>query len=380
MPFQLSIPFDDISPLNIAITARSSALFVSLQVLLRHNPLCKLASTARWPCGVRMAAEDSLAAELTKLSVAIPATVSTQVLESQEHLESILVTLWPCEWMALPLLSKTTHRICKELGHRCAERHGIRRCRPADCRSPLRTLAATAHVYLFGGVKDGTMARHLYVLPADDAGSGSGDAGAVDEERAGRDRYILQVRAEAITAFPGRLQLEHRFATMAEADAGAERVQRDGVSYRDVSVHDSWGLRQLPLPPLPHTAEYEIAAAAAGGCLYVTGDAGQLAPGQAWNWLEGVTPPLSHISDQEAHTARYDVGAGVWARVAAPPPPDDGHATPKSGCLGTHRGALVHTGGCSLALTQSGRMPGVDEFEPWSTAWLSAHSRKGTEP
>ena len=354
----LTQKFDDISPLNTAITARSSR--------------------------ARMAArEDSLAAGLSKLSVAIPATVSTQVLESQEHLESILVALWPCEWMALPLLSKTTHRICKELGHRCAERHGIRRCRPTDCRSPLRTLAATANVYLFGGGKDSTMARHLYVLPADAAGSGSGDAGAVDEERAGCDRYILQVRAEANTASPGRLLLEHRFATWAEAAEGYERVQRDGVSYRDVSIHDSWGLRQLPLPPLPHTAEYEIAAAAAGGCLYVTGDATrQLAPGQAWNWLdlEVLHYLLGGVSDQEAHTARYDVGAGAWARVAAPPPPDDGHATPTSGCLGSYRGALVHTGGSSLSLTQSGRNPGVDEDEPWSTSWLSARSRKGMEP
>merc|ERR1712086_378378 len=56
-----------------------------------------------------------------------------------------------------------------------------------------------------------------------------------------------------------------------------------------------------------------------------------------------------------------DVGAGAWARVAAPPPPDDGHATPTSGCLGSYRGALVHTGGSSLSLTQSGRNPGVDE-------------------
>ena len=267
--------------------------------------------------------EDSLATGLSKLSVAVPAAVSTQVLESQEHLESILVALWPCEWMALPLLSKTTDRICKELGHRCAERHGIRCCRPTDCRSPLRTLAATAHVYLFGGVADSTMARHVYVLPAEAAGSGPGDAGAVDEERARRGRYVLQVRADGV----GPLQAEQRFETRAEADAGWDRLQREGFSWRNQSLHDSWGIRQRPLPPLPDPAESEIAAAAAGGCVYVTGDATrQLGPGQAWNWLDGEMPVRCGISDQEAHTARYDIGAGAWARVAAPPPPDEAHS------------------------------------------------------
>jgi hypothetical protein len=313
--------------------------------------------------------EGSLATGLSKLSVAIPATVSTQVLESQEHLESILVALWPCEWMALPLLSKTTHDICNELGHRCAERHGIRVCRPTGCRSPLRTLAATAHVYLFGGVEDSMMARHVYVLPADAAGSNSGDAGGVDEEQAGRDRYILHVKAE------GRLPLEYRYATRAEAGAECVLQGREGGGSVEPTVHDSWGLWQLPLPPLPDTAEYEIAAAAAGGCLYVTSDpTRQLAPGQAWDWLEGVRPLLARITEQEAHTARYDVSVGAWARVAAPPPPDARHATPRSGCLGSYRGALVHTGGSSLALTQSGRMPDVGEFAASDDAWLDQHS------
>ena len=310
------------------------------------------------------AAEDSLATGLSKLSVAIPATVSTQagmaklgatpatvpaqmllstqVLESQEHLESILAALWPCEWMALPLLSKTTHHICKELGHRCAERHGIRSCRPTDCRSPLRTLAATAHVYLFGGMEDSTMARHVYVLPADATAS---------------------------------------FATRAEA-ADAARYIRAGLVGMDSvqsSVHDNWGLLQLPLPPLPDTAHAdEIAAAAAGGCLYVTSDATrQLAPGQAWNWPEDAAPYLTHITEQEAYTARYDIGVGAWGQVAAPPPPDERHATPKSGCLGSYRGALVHTGGSSLALTQ-GRTPGDEDHLswPWDSADMSVHSSR----
>ena len=273
--------------------------------------------------------EDSLATGLSKLSVAVPAAVSTQVLESQEHLESILAALWPCEWMALPLLSKTTDRICKELGHRCAERHGIRCCRPTDCRCPLRTLAATAHVYLFGGVADSTMARHVYVLPAEAAGSGPGDAGADDEERARRGRYVLQVRADGV----GPLQAEQRFEARAEAKAARDRLQREGVNrvepvhFHDLSIHDSWGIRQRPLPPLPDPAQYEIAAAAAGGCVYVTGDATrQLGPGQAWNWLDGEMPVRCGISDQEAHTARYDIGAGAWARMAAPPPPDEAHS------------------------------------------------------
>ena len=335
------------------------------------------------------AAEDSFATGLSKLSVAIPATVSTQVLESQEHLESILVALWPCEWMALPLLSKTTHHICKELGHRCAERHGIRSCRPTGCRSPLRTLAATAHVYLFGGMEDSTMARHVYVLPADAAASGSGDAGGVDEEQAGRDRYVLQVKAE------GRLRLERRFTTRAEAADAAEDVQQERghlwprigsptwthelPEYAQPSVHDSWGLLQLPLPPLPDTAHAdEIAAAAAGGCLYITSDSTrQLAPGQAWNWPEDAAPYLTHITEQEAYTARYDIGVGAWGQVAAPPPPDERHATPKSGCLGSYRGALVHTGGSSLALTQ-GRTPGDEDnlSWPWDSADMSAHSSR----
>lgn len=321
--------------------------------------------------------EDSLVTGLSKLSVAVPAAVSTQVLESQEHLEAILVALWPCEWMALPLLSKTTDRICKELGRRCAERHGIRCCRPTDSRCPLRTLAATAHVYLFGGVADSTMARHVYVLPAEAAGSGPGDAGAVDEERAGRERYVLQVRPHGV----GPLQSELRFETRAEALAGQCRLEREGVSWRDLSIHDSWGIRQLPLPPLPDPAQYEIAAAAAGGCVYVTGDATrQLGPGQAWNWLEGETPLRCDISDDEAHTARYDIGAGAWARLAAPPPPDEAHATPASGSLGSYRGALVHTGGSSLALTQLGRLPGADEVEPWDQSMLSVQSRLETGP
>ena len=325
--------------------------------------------------------EDSLATGLSKLSVAVPAAVSTQVLESQEHLESILVALWPCEWMALPLLSKTTDRICKELGHRCAERHGIRCCRPTDCRCPLHTLAATAHVYLFGGVADSTMARHVYVLPAEAAGSGPGDAGGADEERARRGRYVLQIRPHGV----GPVQAEDRFETRAEAVALWGRLEREGVNRverEDLSIHDSWGIRQRPLPPLPDPAQYEIAAAAAGGCVYVTGDATrQLGPGQAWNWLDGEMPVRCGISDQEAHTARYDIRAGAWARVAAPPPPDEAHATPASGSLGSYRGALVHTGGSSLALTQAGRSPGADELEPWDLeSVLSAQSRQGTGP
>ena len=135
---------------------------------------------------------------------------------------------------------------------------------------------------------------------------------------------------------------------------------------------------QLPLPPLPDTAHAdEIAAAAAGGCLYVTSDATrQLAPGQAWNWPEDAAPYLTHITEQEAYTARYDIGVGAWGQVAAPPPPDERHATPKSGCLGSYRGALVHTGGSSLALTQSSRMPFDEDNVPWGLACLSAHSSR----
>ena len=126
------------------------------------------------------------------------------------------------------------------------------------------------------------------------------------------------------------MQSEQRFETRAEANAVWDRLEREGVNRverEDLSIHDSWGIRQRPLPPLPDPAQYEIAAAAAGGCVYVTGDATrQLGPGQAWNWLDGEMPVRCGISDQEAHTARYDIGAGAWARVAAPPPPDEAHS------------------------------------------------------
>ena len=92
------------------------------------------------------------------------AELSTQVLESPEHLESILGALWPDSWAALPLLSRTTNRLCQALGHRCADRCGLSVPRGF---APLRTLASTAHVYLFGGVEEPDMARHCFMLEFD---------------------------------------------------------------------------------------------------------------------------------------------------------------------------------------------------------------------
>ena len=65
------------------------------------------------------------------------------------------------------------------------------------------------------------------------------------------------------------MQAEQRFETRAEADAAWDRLEREGVNrvepvhFHDLSIHDSWGIRQRPLPPLPEPAQYEIGAAAA---------------------------------------------------------------------------------------------------------------------
>ena len=100
-------------------------------------------------------------------------------------------------------------------GRHCVERHGPPLVLwPTDGRSILCTLAATAHVYLIGGGDEiqgshSTMARHVYVLPAD----------AADQLAERRRRRHLAERV---------LQVTERLGSCTDGRCASESANRAG--------------------------------------------------------------------------------------------------------------------------------------------------------
>lgn len=110
-------------------------------------------------------------------------------------------------------------------------------------------------------------------------------------------------------------------------------------------VSGVWRLEALsPMPTAAHG--YEISAAAVGRFVFVTSDVEHhLGARQQWEYRDAASPQMP---EGRAHIARLDVATGTWTRITTPAPRDDEQlprACAVSGCLGTLRGALFHTGG-----------------------------------